>query len=68
MKIRVSMQSYMDASRGWRLGVATAERVLGGSVTLEDVQGYGPVYHWSNDNGYCTTDCKGNVLSLDLEV
>lgn len=53
---------------GWRLRVITAERVLGGDVTLDDVQRYGPVYYWVNDNGCCSTDWKGNVLSLELEV
>lgn len=67
-RIKMDQASYMDANRRWRLGVITAEKVLGGDVTLNDIQGYGPVYYWSNDNGWCSTGANGNVISLELEV
>lgn len=67
-RIKTDKYTFLNGAMGWRLGVITAERVLGGDVSLDDVQGYGPVYYWVNNNGCCSTDWKGDVLSLELEV
>lgn len=67
-RIKTNKCTLANGAMGWRLGSITARKVLGGDVTLDDIQGYGPVYYWSNDNGWCSTGANGNVLSLELEV
>ena len=67
-RIKMDKASYMDACRRWRLGVITAEKVIGGDVTLSDFNDYFGTMEWEGPKGYCTTDFRGNVLILELEV
>lgn len=68
MRIRTDKYTFLNGAMCWRLGCITAEKALGGDVTMVDVDGYGPVYHWENKNGYCQTGWMGCLLRLELEV
>lgn len=68
MKIEIDKCTFLNGAMGWRLGVITAERVLGGDVTMDDIQGYGPVLliEWSRivdgEVHCCVTDCMGKLV------
>ena len=54
------------ASRGYRLGIISARKVLG-EVVLEDFDDYMGRIEWGNDNGRVWTDLEtGEILSTDL--
>lgn len=65
-KIKVDKYTYLNGSMTWRLGVRTAEKTLGGDVSLEDIDGYGPTLEWTRQaGGYvygCKTNWKGELL------